>query len=229
VDGGASPAQGGPTAGVPGSERCLTRRNRRACWPPVSEPQSAPVCGRGAALSTATRKNEAAASAVRISTWHAGCSVSLSPSNGERRAIPLVPQAVPCCSSMRTHTGRARGSFPGRMGASRVRRLSWAKRVRGRACGIYTYTICGIAASYLAMSGASLRESAEILGTNQLKQTMKYTHLIEPAYARRPREDGQAVCRCSWRRGLSSLPCRWAQVVRAETPVTPSPAAAGCA
>jgi site-specific recombinase XerD len=30
------------------------------------------------------------------------------------------------------------------------------------------------------MSGASLREIAEILGHKSLKQTMKYTHLMEP-------------------------------------------------
>ena len=36
------------------------------------------------------------------------------------------------------------------------------------------------AASYLAMSGASLREIAEILGHRTIKQTMKYTHLVEP-------------------------------------------------
>ena len=36
------------------------------------------------------------------------------------------------------------------------------------------------AASYLAMSGASQREIAEILGHGTLNQTMKYTHLTEP-------------------------------------------------
>src|SRR5262249_13390281 len=35
-------------------------------------------------------------------------------------------------------------------------------------------------ASYLAMSGASIRDIAEILGHTRLKQTMKYIHLMEP-------------------------------------------------
>jgi integrase len=35
------------------------------------------------------------------------------------------------------------------------------------------------AASYLAMSGASLRDIAEILGHRNIQQTMIYAHLVE--------------------------------------------------
>jgi site-specific recombinase XerD len=62
------------------------------------------------------------------------------------------------------------------------------------------------AASYLAMSGASLLDIAEILGHKQLAQTRKYTHLLQGHKAQvvgrmlqqfdldqRPQEEGEEV------------------------------------
>src|SRR6266446_2166277 len=124
------------------------------------------------ALSTATRKNE-----LLQRQW---CEVDLArgllsipqAKNGERRAIPLVPHAVEILRQHATQ-GTSCWVFPRADGQKPVF-LDYAWRQACARAGLedwHFHDLRHTSASYLAMSGASLREIAEILGHKSLKQT----------------------------------------------------------
>jgi integrase len=133
------------------------------------------------ALSTATRKNELLQRQWREVDLARGLLSIPQAKNGERRAIPLVPHAV---EILRAHATQAQSPwvFPRADGQKPVF-LDYAWRVACARAGLVDFHFHDLrhtSASYLAMSGASLRDIAEILGHKSLKQTMKYTHLVEP-------------------------------------------------
>jgi integrase len=133
------------------------------------------------ALSTATRKNELLQRVWTDIDLDRGLLSLPQTKNKQRRAIPLVPHAL---DLLRVHA-LERSSvwvFPRADGKKPVF-FDYAWRYACSRAGIVDFHFHDLrhtSASYLAMSGASLREIAEILGHRSLKQTMKYIHLIEP-------------------------------------------------
>jgi integrase len=133
------------------------------------------------ALSTATRKNELLSRQWTDIDLERGLLRIPQSKNGARRAIPLVPQAV---AVLRQHAtqGQRGWVFPRADGRKPVLLdYAWRQaRARAGLADFHFHDLRHTSASYLAMSGASLRDIAEILGHKSLTQTMKYTHLMEP-------------------------------------------------
>jgi integrase len=133
------------------------------------------------ALCTATRKNELLQRQWTDIDLERGVLRIPQSKNGARRAIPLVPQAVVVLRQQAT-PGQRGWVFPRADGRQPVR-IDYAWRTACARAGLtdfHFHDLRHTSASYLAMSGASLRDIAEILGHKSLKQTMKYTHLMEP-------------------------------------------------
>jgi integrase len=133
------------------------------------------------ALSTATRKNELLQRLWTDIDLERGLLSIPQSKNKERRAIPLVPQAL---DLLRRHERHPLSVyvFPRADGKKPVYfHYAWAYACKRAGIeNLHFHDLRHTSASYLAMSGASLREIAEILGHRSLKQTMKYTHLVEP-------------------------------------------------
>ncbi len=134
------------------------------------------------ALSTGARKNE-----LLQRTWsdldlERGLLHLRHTKNGDRRAVPIVGPALVLLRTQAQIPGRSRWVLPNRYG-SKPMFLDYAWRqacLQARILDLHFHDLRHTAASFLAMSGASLREIAEILGHRSLRQTMKYTHLMEP-------------------------------------------------
>jgi integrase len=134
------------------------------------------------ALSTGARKNE-----IMQRTWEdldleRGLLRLRHTKNGTRRAVPIVGQALALLRHQAQGAEHSRWVFPRTDGRQPVR-VDYAWREACKRAGIadlHFHDLRHSAASNLAMSGASLRDIAEILGHRSLRQTMKYTHLIEP-------------------------------------------------
>ena len=101
--------------------------------------------------------------------------------NGEKRRVPIVGQALTRLQAL-AEGAQAGWVFPSADGQRPVTmEKAWnVARTRAGLVDFRWHDLRHTAASYLAMSGASLREIAEILGHRTIKQTMKYTHLVEP-------------------------------------------------
>jgi len=102
--------------------------------------------------------------------------------NGERRTVPLTGQAL---TLMQQHAKVRRLAtllvFPNPTGTRPANiRAAWQGAVRR--AGIENFRFHDLrhsAASYLAMSGASLHEIAEVLGHKTLAMVKRYAHLTE--------------------------------------------------
>ena len=101
--------------------------------------------------------------------------------NGERRRVPIVGPAL---EALRAHAKVRRLDsplvFPGRTGKPAELRKAWVKALRE--AGIEDFRFHDLrhtTASYLAMSGASPGEIAEILGHKTLHMVKRYAHLSE--------------------------------------------------
>jgi integrase len=107
--------------------------------------------------------------------------------NRERRTVPLTGQAL----TLMQHHARVRRIdtplvFPRADGLQPID-LRYAFRQALRAAGLVDFRFHDLrhsAASYLAMSGATLVDIAEVLGHKTLQMTKRYTHLTE-AHTRR--------------------------------------------
>ena len=91
--------------------------------------------------------------------------------NGERRLVPVTGLALDLLRGL-TNRGAGDPVFPGDF------RTAWG--VACRRAGLVDFRFHDLrhtAASYLAMSGASLAEIAEVLGHKSLAMTKRYTHL----------------------------------------------------
>jgi integrase len=101
--------------------------------------------------------------------------------NKEKRAVPVVGQALARLRELAA-AGQAGWVFPSAYSPQPVA-VDKAWQVARRRAGLVDFHFHDLrhtAASWLAMSGASLREIAEILGHKNIKQTMKYAHLTAP-------------------------------------------------
>jgi integrase len=102
--------------------------------------------------------------------------------NGERRAVPLAPQALALLREHALTYGDGRYVFPQRGGDKPVF-VDDAFRMARQRAGIDNFRwhdLRHCCASYLAMSGASLLDIASLLGHKSLTQTLQYTHLATP-------------------------------------------------
>jgi integrase len=134
------------------------------------------------ALATGARKNE-----ILQRTWsdldlERGLLRLPRSKNGDRRAVPLMGQALVLLRQQAQSPAHSRWVFPRADGRQPVR-IDYAWRQACLQAGIvdlHFHDLRHTAASNLAMSGASLRDIAEILGHRSLRQTMKYAHLLEP-------------------------------------------------
>jgi integrase len=134
------------------------------------------------ALSTGARKNELLQRLWSDLDLERGLLRLRHTKNGERRAVPIVGPALALLRAQAQTPALGRWVFPNRYGDKPIF-LDYAWRqacLQARIADLHFHDLRHSAASYLAMSGASLREIAEILGHRSLKQTMKYTHLLEP-------------------------------------------------
>jgi integrase len=103
--------------------------------------------------------------------------------NGEGRAVPVPPRVM---AALVTWGQTRRQSiplvFPARDG-SKPMSISSAWRFARQRAGLQNFRYHDLrhtAASYLAMSGASVREIAEVLGHASLAMAMRYIHLSAP-------------------------------------------------
>ena len=134
------------------------------------------------ALSTGARKSE-----ILNLTWadvdlQRKVAVLQQTKNDERRALPLAGEALECVkglAGMRRIDTRL--LFPDGSGKKPIIiRAPWHKALKQ--AGIEDFRFHDLrhsAASYLAMSGASLAEIAEVLGHKTLEMVKRYSHLSE--------------------------------------------------
>jgi integrase len=131
------------------------------------------------ALVTGARRGELMALRWRDIDLDAGTAYVARSKNGERRCLPLTPALV-------TELGRTSAPHPdafvfgSRYDAGRPASFgkAWLKAVRD--AGIENFRFHDLrhsCASYLAQSGASLLEIADVLGHRQLDVTRRYAHL----------------------------------------------------
>lgn len=132
-----------------------------------------------AAISTGMRRGELLRLRWRDLDRSRGVAIVHQSKNNTRRAVPVPPQAFEALAvldvgdSERLIFANAYGKAPFPQGAF-ARALDEAK-IRD-----FTFHDCRhTAASYLAMSGATLAEIAEILGHKTLQMVKRYAHLTE--------------------------------------------------
>jgi len=134
------------------------------------------------ALSTGGRKNE-----VRGLCWpdvDFACGVVrfLRTKTDEPRAVPLLGEARRVLEARaQTRHPRIPWVFP-RADGRKPRDIECAWTTARQHAGLTDFRFHDLRhtfASYMAMSGASLREIAEALGHRKLQQTMQYSHLLQ--------------------------------------------------
>lgn len=133
------------------------------------------------ALTTGARKNE-----LRRLTWpdvdlEQGVLKLARTKNRQKRSVPVVGQALTLLREAADAT-QVGWVFPARDGQRPISLDHAWRNARARAglTDFHFHDLRHTAASYLAMSGASLREIAEILGHKNIQQTLKYAHLVLP-------------------------------------------------
>jgi len=102
--------------------------------------------------------------------------------NKERRQVPLVPEAFGIINAMQVGPNRTADSFvfPKRGDRRRPVRIDSAWRRAVKTAGLEDFRFHDLrhtAASYLAMTGATTNEIAEILGHKTLDMVKRYAHL----------------------------------------------------
>jgi integrase len=105
--------------------------------------------------------------------------------NTQGRAVPVTGLAL---TLLRQHAQKPWSPwvFPRRDGVKAVLiDHAWRQAVRRAALRDFRFhDLRHTAASYLAMSGASLREIADVLGHTNIQRTLKYAHLVASHTAR---------------------------------------------
>jgi integrase len=106
--------------------------------------------------------------------------------NGERRALPVGSHAAELLKA-RAKVRRITSDlvFPGRPPTRPAQlRHAWESALRDAAISDFRWhDLRHSAASYLAMTGASLQDIAAILGHKTLAMVKRYSHLSEPHLA----------------------------------------------
>lgn len=136
------------------------------------------------ALSTGMRKGEMLGLRRRDVDLNGNRIILQETKNGERRVVPLVGPAmelVKCNLERDCPTPESLIFYhPGQPDKSICIRTAWENAIRSSGISDFTFhDLRHSAASYLAMSGASLIEIAEILGHKSLEMVKRYAHLSE--------------------------------------------------
>ncbi len=134
------------------------------------------------ALSTGARKSE-----ILNLTWsdvdlQRNVAVLHQTKNDERRALPLSGEALKCVKGLaELRRIDTRLLFPDKNGKKPILiRAPWKKALKTAEIEDFKFhDLRHSAASYLAMSGASLAEIAEVLGHKTLQMVKRYSHLSE--------------------------------------------------
>jgi len=133
------------------------------------------------AVTTGGRKNE-----LRCLQWPqvdivAGILRLHRTKNRERRPVPVVGQALGLLRGLATQAVSC-WLFPRRDGTQPVLiEKAWRiARSRAQLVDFHFHDLRHTAAAYMALSGATLREIAEILGHTRIQMTMRYAHLTLP-------------------------------------------------
>jgi len=134
------------------------------------------------ALTTGARKNE-----LRFLRWHAvdmarGRLTFEHTKNGEIRTVPVVGQALQVLRGWRVRDRIPDAWVFPRPDARKPILITIAFRGAVRRAGLENFRFHDLrhcAASYLAMSGASLLEIAEVLGHKSLAMVRRYAHMTD--------------------------------------------------
>jgi len=133
------------------------------------------------ALSTGARRGELESLRWRDVNLKNGSAVLHNTKNDERRSLPLAGHAL---EEMK-HLGKVRRLdsdyvFANAEGRALFPRKAWERAVvEAKLRDFHFHDLRHTAASYLAMSGATLAEIAEILGHKTLAMVKRYSHLTE--------------------------------------------------
>ena len=133
------------------------------------------------ALTTGGRKNE-----IRQLQWpHVDFNVGvlrfLKPKTHQPRAVPLLSEARQLLEALaQRHRPAIPWVFPGKEGHQpALIDYAWGGAVKRAAVPQFRFhDLRHTFASYMAMSGASLRDIAEVLGHANITHTMRYAHLL---------------------------------------------------
>ena len=99
--------------------------------------------------------------------------------NGERRSVPVTGLALTLLNDRRRKDPEAVAVFPANKGGTRPTEIIRPFRIAASKAGLAGMTyhdLRHVFASYLAMSGASTVEIAELLGHKQMAMVRKYVH-----------------------------------------------------
>lgn len=133
------------------------------------------------ALSTGARRGELLGLRWTDVDLDRGIAVAHHTKNNERRALPLSGQALEVLRDL----GKVRRLdtdlvFADRRGRPSVPRKAWDKAIEAAEIEDFRFhDLRHTAASYLAMSGATLAEIAEVLGHKTLAMVKRYAHLTD--------------------------------------------------
>lgn len=133
------------------------------------------------ALSTGMRRGEILSLTWRDVDLDRGRIVLQQTKNGDRRLVPLTGVALELLKQLSGEQEKDDLLFPGQSSSKPMDlRFSWEQAVK--VAGIHNFRLHDCrhsCASYLAMSGASLAEIAEVLGHRTLQMVKRYAHLSE--------------------------------------------------
>ena len=136
------------------------------------------------ALSTGMRKGEILGLRWRDVDFHSRRIVIQETKNGERRAVPLVATSLQLIEQLKANDFNSMDDFifhsPEDKTKSCCIRTAWEKAIKRSAITDFRFhDLRHSTASYLAMSGATLLEIADILGHKTLQMVKRYSHLSE--------------------------------------------------
>jgi integrase len=123
------------------------------------------------AISTGARKGELAKLTWNTINLERGTLTFLDTKNGTNRTVPVTGLALELL--------RGKPQKPGKLFARNWRKAFETAVKRAGLVDLRWHDLRHSAASYLAMSGASLLEIAEILGHKSLEMVKRYAHLSE--------------------------------------------------
>lgn len=133
------------------------------------------------AISTGMRQGELLRLRWKDIDFEDGYAVIHQSKNDDRRAVPIPPPALTVLAALKKRAPRASPLvFAGPRGKALFPKKPWLNALETASIQNFTFHDCRhTAASYLAMSGATLAEIAEILGHKTLQMVRRYAHLSE--------------------------------------------------
>lgn len=161
-----------------GRERFLSAEERAALLPACAAshcPQLLPLVS--VALATGARKGELLSLVWSDVDLDRRVVRFRDTKNGESRTVPLAQTAVETLRTWGAGTDKVGAVFPGPLG--RIDKAWEAARAEAGLEDFRFHDLRHSAASYLAMSGASLMDIAGILGHKTLVMVKRYSHLSE--------------------------------------------------